>query len=159
GRGPQREGRFDRAPLGGSLPMIRQPNWLHLSLALALVLVVASPGFATVKIKSISADQKQLTVTDKDGKDWTYHAADNVKVFMPDNKEGKLGDLKAGQNISLLWEKRGDQFFTNAILLQEGDLKDAQLAQGTVKKVNAGDNQVMVTDRDNKEFTYHFADK
>src|SRR5262245_40393036 len=105
--------------------MIRQPKWLYLSLALALVVVVASPALATVKIKSVSADQKQLTVTDKDGKDWMYQAMDNVKVFLPDSKEGKISDLKEGQNITLLWEKRGDKFFTNAILLQEGDLKDA----------------------------------
>jgi Cu/Ag efflux protein CusF len=139
--------------------MIRQPKWLHLSLALALVVVVASPALATVKIKSVSPDQKQLVVTDKDGKDWTYHATDNMKIFMPGNKEGKLSDLKAGEDISLLWEKRGEQFFADAILLQQGDLKDAMLAQGTVKKVDASNNQVMVTDRDNKEWTYHFTDK
>jgi Cu/Ag efflux protein CusF len=139
--------------------MIRQPKWLHLSLALALVLVMASHALATVKIKSVSADQKRLTVTDKDGKEWMYTVTDDVKIFLPDSKEGKLTDLKEGQNITLLWQKRGDSFFTHAIVLQEGELKDAQLAQGTVKKVNAGQNQIMVTDRDSKEFTYHFADK
>jgi hypothetical protein len=136
--------------------MIRQPKWLPLSLA--IILVVASPALAMVKIKSVAADQKQITATDKDGKDWTFTATDNVKIFLPDNKGGKVSDLKAGQEITLLWEKRGEHLFTNAILLQEGDLKDAHLAAGTIKKVNAGRNRIMVADPDNKQFTYHFAD-
>src|SRR5262249_9064702 len=58
----------------------------------------------------------------------------------------------------LLWEKRADKYFTNAILQQEGDMKDATLATGTVKRVNAGQNEVVVTDDKNKEWTYHLAD-
>jgi Cu/Ag efflux protein CusF len=138
--------------------MNRLPKWLHLSLGLALVLVVTGPALAAVKIKSVNADQKQITVTDQDNKDWTYTLTDNAKIFLPDNKEGKLNDLKAGQNISLLWEKRGDHYFTNAILLQEGDLRDAMLTEGTVKRVNAGQNEVVVSDKNNKDWTYHLMD-
>jgi hypothetical protein len=138
--------------------MNRHSNWLHLSLALALALVMASPSLATVKVKSVAANQHQIVVTDKDGKDWTYTVTDGAKIFLANGKEGKLSDLKAGEEVTLLWEKRADKYFTNAILQQEGDLKDAMLANGTVKRVNADQNEIIVTDDKDKEWTYHLSD-
>jgi Cu/Ag efflux protein CusF len=133
-------------------------KWLHLGLALALVFLVASPALATVKVKSVAPDQKQITVTDKDGKDWTYTLTDDAKIFLPDNTDGKLNDLKTGDEVGVLWEKRGDKLFSNAILKQEGDLKAAMLTLGVVKRVNADQKQIVITDANNKEFTYQFAD-
>jgi hypothetical protein len=138
--------------------MIRQPKWLLVCVALALVFVFASPAFA-LKIKSVSADQHQMTVTDKDGKDWMYVVTDDAKIFLPNSKEGKLGDLKEGQEVTLIWEKRADKLFTNAILLNEGNLKDALLGAGAVKRVNADQNEFVITDKDNKEITCRFDDK
>jgi Cu/Ag efflux protein CusF len=138
--------------------MFRQSKWLPLSLALALLVLFASPALA-VKVKSVAADQHQITVTDQNNKDFTYTLVDGAKIFLSNGKEGKLGDLKAGENVSLLWEKRGDKYFANAIMQQEGELKDAILTEGTVKRVNADQHEVIVTDSNNKDWTYHLNDK
>jgi Cu/Ag efflux protein CusF len=138
--------------------MIRLPRWLNVGLALTLFLVLASPALADGKIKSVNTDDKQVVVTDKDGKDITYNLTDNAKIFLSNGKEGKLGDLKVDQDVSVLSEKKDDKFWTSAILDRQGEYKDAALAQGTIKSVSADQNIVTVADAKNKEWTYKLTD-
>jgi Cu/Ag efflux protein CusF len=136
--------------------MIRLPRWLNVSLALTLLLALASPALANGKIKSINADAKQVVVTDQDGKDYTYNLTDNAKIFLSNGKEGKLDDLKADQDVMVLFEKKDNKYWTSAILDRQGDYKDAVLAQGTIKSVSGDD--IAVTDSKSKDTTYSLTD-
>lgn len=138
--------------------MNRMSIWMTLSLAFALAVVLASPVLATEKIKSTSPRQSQFTVTDKDGKEWTYHLTEHARIFLPNGKEGKLSDLKAGDSVSVLWEKNGDRYMTKAILQQEGDAKNSALAEGKIKRVNAGQHEFVMADSKHKDWTYEASD-
>jgi Cu/Ag efflux protein CusF len=137
--------------------MNRLLKWSCVGLVLVLALVLVAPVLADVRVKSVSPDSKMLTVTDKDGKDWTYHLADNAKIFTSTGKEGSLRNLQAGDNIELLWEKRGDRYYTNAILQRQGAYQNYMLAQGTVQSVAPDQEQVVVTDVKGKNWPYHVA--
>lgn len=138
--------------------MIRLPRWLNVGLALTLFLALAAPALADGKIKSVNTDEKQVVVTDKDGKDTTYNLTDNARIFLSNGKEGKLGDLRADQDVSVLFEKKEGKFWTSAILDRQGDYKDAGLAQGTLKSVSADQNLVTVADAKEKEWSYNLTD-
>lgn len=137
--------------------MHRLPKFLLFALALVVVLGLAAPVLADATIKNINAANNQLTITEN-GKDTTYTCTDNCKIILQDGREGKLSDLKEGQKVALLWEKRNDQFFTNAILDRQGTFADAGLAQGTVKSVNADQHEFVVTDSKGKDWMYHLDD-
>jgi Cu/Ag efflux protein CusF len=135
------------------------PTWLPVAVVLALCLAICAPAAAADKIKSVSADQKQFVITNQEGKDITLNLADNVRIFLPDGKDGSAKDLKAGQNVSFLWEEKGGKFFATAVVENRGNYKDAMLAQATLKSVGAGGSEFVVTDAANKEWTLQMADK
>jgi len=60
------------------------------------------------KIKSVSADSKEIVFTDKDGKDFTFTLADDGKIRLAD-KDLKLKDLTAGEEVAIVWEKKGQK--------------------------------------------------
>jgi len=60
------------------------------------------------KIKKISADQKELTVTDQNGKDLEFVMDDDAKIQFND-KDTKLKELKKGDEITVTYEKKGRQ--------------------------------------------------
>jgi Cu/Ag efflux protein CusF len=149
--------------------MMRLPRLLLALLALALLLAWASPGWASEPtrgtVKSVDADQHQIVVTDKNNKDWTYRVLDKPAIFMPsegaaktEESKAKLSDLKAGEDVSLLWEKKDDRLQASAILVHRGDFKDAELAAGTIKNIGADNNQFTATDSNGKEWTFQMAD-
>ncbi|MCI0643040.1 MAG: hypothetical protein L0Y72_06790 [Gemmataceae bacterium] len=79
--------------------------------AAALVLAFAAPIYAADqdgKVKSIQADKKTFTLTDKDGRDHNFAVAATAKILIND-KESKLADLKVGDMLTATWEQRGDQ--------------------------------------------------
>jgi Cu/Ag efflux protein CusF len=127
-------------------------------LALVAAILVSAPVDAADKIKSVSADQKEFVITNQEGKDVALHLADNARIFLPDGKEGSAKDLKAGQEVSFLWEEKGGKYIATAVLENRGNLKDALLASVTVKKAGA-DGEVVVTDSTNKDWTLQMADK
>jgi hypothetical protein len=97
--------------------MIRMPKWLLLTLAVTLLVVFAAPALADEakgKIKSVSADKKEIVVTDKDGKDWTFVLNDDGKVALGD-KDGKLNDLKEGEEVTITYEKKDDKLMASKI--------------------------------------------
>jgi hypothetical protein len=136
-------------------------------LALALVLGLSRPAQANDEsptagtVKSVSAANHQMVVTDKNGKDWSYEVTKDAKFILPDHNStnASLADIKAGDDVSLLWEKKGNEFQTNAILVRSGDFKNASLAMGTIKTVHAADHTFTATDAKNKEWTYHLANQ
>jgi hypothetical protein len=91
--------------------MIRLPKWLLIVLAVVVMAAVASPVLADEargKIKSITADKKEFSVTDKDGKTWEFVLTDDGKVRLGD-KDGKLNDLKEGDEVTITFDKKDDK--------------------------------------------------
>src|SRR5262249_30399432 len=90
--------------------MVRLPKWVVALVALAVVLALVAPVAAAEfkgKIKTVSADKKELVCTDKDGKDWTFQVPVDAKIRLAD-KDMKLNDLKAGEEVTVTYEKKGD---------------------------------------------------
>jgi ribosomal 50S subunit-recycling heat shock protein len=139
--------------------MVRKPTWLTPVLVLVAAILVCAPVVAGEKIKSVSADQKEFVITNQDGKDVTLQLADNARIILPDGKEGSAKDLKAGQEVSFLWEEKGGKYIATAVLENRGNLKDAMLASVTIKKVGADTGELVVTDATNKDWTFQIADK
>jgi Cu/Ag efflux protein CusF len=74
-----------------------------------------SNGDVTVgKVKSVSADTKEVVFTDKDGKDWTLTLADGARIRLSD-KDAKVTDLKAGDQVDIIYEKKGDKLIAKEI--------------------------------------------
>ena len=93
-------------------------------LALALILCVAGPAIAAEtakgKIKSVDADKNTFVVTDKDGKDWTFTMDAAAKIQL-NNKESKINDLKAGDEVEVTYDKDGDKLVCKEVKAKRGD--------------------------------------
>lgn len=97
--------------------MIRMPKWLLMVLALTLLAAFAAPALADEakgKIKSVSADKKEFTVTDKDGKDWEFTVTEDGKVRLGD-KDGKLNELKEGDEVTITYEKKDGKLMATEV--------------------------------------------
>jgi Cu/Ag efflux protein CusF len=101
----------------GTPPMIRLPKWLMALLGIAILLALTSPALALEakgKIKKISADQKELTVTDQNGKDLEFVMDDDAKIQLND-KDTKLKELKKGDEITVTYEKKGRKLIASKV--------------------------------------------
>jgi hypothetical protein len=97
--------------------MVRLPKWLVVALTLVLIVGLATPVLAAEtkgKIKSVSADKNQFVFTDQDGKDWTFDVDKDAKIRLAD-KDLKLDDLKAGQEVTVTYEKQGDKLIAKEV--------------------------------------------
>jgi Cu/Ag efflux protein CusF len=97
--------------------MIRLPKWLMAVLGIAILLALTSPALALEakgKIKKISVDQKEITVTDQDGKDLEFVMDDDAKIQLND-KDTKLKELKKGDEITVTYEKKGGKLIASKV--------------------------------------------
>ena len=98
--------------------MVRLPHCLGFALALVLLLGLVSTAKAAEevkgKIKKITADQMEFTLTDKDGKDWDFKVDATAKIQLND-KEGKLEDLKENDEVTVKYTKQGAKFTATEI--------------------------------------------
>ena len=97
--------------------MIRLPKWLLLVLAITLLVAVAAPALADEvkgKIKSITADKREFTVTDADGKTHEFVLNEDGKIKLGD-KDGKLNDLKEGDEVTITFEKKDGKMMVSEI--------------------------------------------
>ena len=79
--------------------------------ALLAVFALASSAAAAEakgKIKTVTADKNEFVMNDADGKAWTFTAAPTCKVTVND-KESKLADLQADDEVQVTYEKDGDK--------------------------------------------------
>jgi hypothetical protein len=86
-------------------------------LALALVAVLTTPVLAADtkgRIKSVSDDKNQFVMTDENGKDWTFDLADDAKVSL-NGKASKLNELKAGDDVGVIYTKKGDKLIASEV--------------------------------------------
>jgi len=97
--------------------MIRSTKWLMVVLALGIVVGLASPAQADEtkgKIKTITAETNQFVFIDKDGKDWTFQMDKNAKVQVG-TKNIKLDELKAGDKVTVTYDRVGDKLIAKEI--------------------------------------------
>jgi hypothetical protein len=90
---------------------------LALILALGLVLILAMPALADEakgKVKSLDPDKGTFVITDANNKDLDFHALKDCKVFVND-KEGKLADLKVGDQLTITYAKEGEKMNASEI--------------------------------------------
>jgi azurin len=82
---------------------------------LALTLLLAAPALAAESIsgKVVSADNNQLTVSSGD-QNHTFEVTNDTKITIKGG-EGKLSDLKAGQEVTVVAEKDGDKMVAKSI--------------------------------------------
>jgi hypothetical protein len=85
----------------------------------ALVAVFALAGSAWAidakgKVKTVSADKNQFVMNDADGKSWTITLAKDAKVRLND-KDAKLTDLQADDEIQITYEKDGDKLVASSV--------------------------------------------
>lgn len=108
-------------------------NWLGATLAIALLtnVAAAADAVASGKIKSINADNKTFILTDSENKDFTFKIGENL-VANRDGKESK-SDLKAGDPISVCYDKGVITWTAHYILIHEGTGKNNELIRGSVK--------------------------
>lgn len=100
--------------------MVRS-KWLVVALALVCLVAFSAPALAaesTGKIKSVNADKNEFVFTDKDGKDWNLTMDTAAKVSIA-NKDAKLGDLKAGDEVTVTYDKQGDKLIAKEIRKKE----------------------------------------
>src|SRR5262249_5728425 len=91
-------------------------------LALALLVAWTGPAVAADKlddtqgrIKKITPDKNEFVLTDKNGKDWTFHVDAAAKIQV-DGEAKKFSDLKEGDNIYVAYKK-----FDNKLMAQEAN--------------------------------------
>ena len=97
--------------------MIRLPKWVLMALAMTLLVAVAAPALAAEvkgKIKSITADKREFTVTDNDAKNFEFILLEDGKVKLGD-KDGKLSDLKEGDQVTITYEKKDGKLMVSEI--------------------------------------------
>jgi hypothetical protein len=86
-------------------------------LALAFVFALVTAAYAADakgKIKTVTADKNQFVMTDDTGKNWTINVATDAKVRLND-KESKLADLQADDEVQVTYEKDGDKMVASSI--------------------------------------------
>ena len=133
--------------------MVRLPKCFVIALALGFLVSLAAPAFADVthgKIKSVSADKKEFVFTDKDGKDWTFDLTDDARIRLGD-KDLKANDLKAGDEVAVIYDKRDNKLMARVV--RSGDV-----THGKIKSVSADNKEIVFTDKDGKDWTFHLAD-
>ena len=97
--------------------MIRLLRGFAPVVALLAVFALASTAAAADakgKIKTVTADKNEVVVNDATGKSWTFMAARDCKVTVND-KEAKLADLQADDEVQITYEKEGDKLNASAI--------------------------------------------
>jgi len=97
--------------------MFQMRKWVVVVVTLAVLVGMAAPVMAEEtkgRLKSISTDKKEFTFLDKDTKEWTFQLGDDAKVTLID-KAVRLEDLKPGDEVTVIYEKKGNAFVAREI--------------------------------------------
>lgn len=129
-------------------------KWISATLAIVLMASTAAAAdtVAGGKVKSINADNKTFVLTDSANKDFTFKLGDNLVV----NRAGKesRSDLKAGDAVSVCYDKGIITWTARYILVQEGVSKDSELIRGNVKSYDVEKKELTFTNEVKKDSTY-----
>ena len=83
---------------------------LGLALCLGLILGLARPALAEEakgKVASVDATKNQIIIKEQ-GRDVTFQVEKDAKVTI-NGKEGKLSDIASGDEVTITYEKKGEQ--------------------------------------------------
>jgi biopolymer transport protein ExbD len=99
--------------------MKRLPMFFVAFVAVALLAALVTPTLGADtsvkgKIASVAGDKNEFVMTDANAKNWTLHLDKDGKVFIND-KEAKLGDLQAGDNVVVQYKKDGEKFLARDV--------------------------------------------
>ena len=97
--------------------MIRILRKLAPVFALVAVFTLATAVLAADakgKIKTVTADKNEFVMTDADGKSHTFMVKADAKIQLGD-KEAKLADLQADDELQVTYEKDGEKLIASAI--------------------------------------------
>jgi hypothetical protein len=75
---------------------------------------LAVAGEASGTVKSVDPQRQLFVLADGEQKQWTFLLAKAAKVFV-DDKEARLGDLRAGQAVTVTYEKDGDRLMATIV--------------------------------------------
>jgi len=104
------------------------------------------------RVQSVDADQNQLVIKDREGKERMIRANQNTRIHRGD-REGKLSDLKAGDEVFVAYDQQGDTLTARAIRAHaQGHAPE--FAMGQVQKVAADQHQLVLKDRQGKQRTF-----
>jgi hypothetical protein len=117
---------------------------------------MAAEAVSTGKVKSINADKKEFVLTDSANKDFTVKLGDAVVI----NRGGKetSSDLKAGDAVSVVYDKGVLTWTAEYILVQEGTNKNCDLVHGTIKSYDPSKKQLAFDGHGGKEWTFSMGD-
>ncbi|HLW66234.1 MAG TPA: hypothetical protein VKS79_13055 [Gemmataceae bacterium] len=85
--------------------------------ALVLCFGLALPAHAEEtkgKVKTVNGDKNEFVMTDTAGKDFTIHCDRTCKVLI-NNKEGKLSDLQAGEDVTVTYQLKDNKLTASEI--------------------------------------------
>ncbi len=133
--------------------MMSLTKWVSATVA-TILLAGAALGADTVaggKVKSVNADNKTFVLTDSADKDFTFNLGDGVVV----NRAGKEGKsaLKAGDAISVCYDKGVKNWTVHYILVQDASAKNCELVRGTFKSYDAEKKQMLFNGEGSKTAT------
>jgi hypothetical protein len=132
-------------------------KWVCALVATALLAgaTMAGEAVATGKVKAINADKKEFVLTDPAGKDFTLKLGDAVVI----NRGGKetTSDLKAGDAVSVMYDKGVLTWTAEYILVQDGTNKNCELVHGTIKSYDPSKKQLAFAGHA-KEWTFAMGD-
>jgi hypothetical protein len=135
--------------------MIRLPKVLLVGLTLALLAGLATPSLAAEmvkgKIKEFAADKDRFVLTDREGKDWTFHLSEAARVFV-NEKAARLQDLKEGFEATVTYSMVDDKRIASEIRTAAG-LADGT-TKGQIKTVTANRSQFVLTDTNGNDFLF-----
>jgi len=133
--------------------MLCLTKWISATMVIALMAGTALADTVTSgKVKLINADNKTFVLTDSANKDHTFKFGDNLVV----NRGGKesKSDLKAGDAISVCYDKGLFTWTAHYILVQEGMSNNWQLIRGNVKGYDVEKKELTFTNEFKKDSTY-----
>jgi Cu/Ag efflux protein CusF len=104
------------------------------------------------QIKRVAADQNQLLLKDQNGKDMTFQLGQDARVRL-NNKDGKVTDLKEGDDVIIRYRRQGDNLAVREICADRG-APAADLTRGTIQSIGADNQQLVMKDRDGKLWTF-----
>ena len=136
---------------------MKQFKWIGAILAVAMVVVLVSPVFAIEargRIKSIDNDKNEMTMTTSDNKTLTFRFKEDVKVKLNDGNK-KLSDLKAGDEVTVTYERVGENLNVSQIVARRGQNIEAT---GTVKSIDTAKKEFSMSTDDNKTLKFRFND-
>jgi hypothetical protein len=129
-------------------------KWFSGPVAIVLLAgtVAASDTLMAGKIKSINAQKKEFVLTDNDKKDHTFDLGPAVVI----NRDGKESpsDLKVNDAVSVAYHRGTLTWTAHYILVQEGDAKNYQLREGSIKNYDPAQKSFVCTDADGRDSTY-----